>query len=283
MVKFATLLSEQNSGGAMRKLIPLLILAMQSNLSAWFSEKPIVVLIPSYKNEQWVEKNLRSVLTQRYKNFRVIYIDDHSPDRTYEIADRVIRDINRDIQIDLIYNETRKGALRNIYEAVNMCADDEIIVTLDGDDWLPHRSVLKIIHKNYSSKTPIWLSYGSYRDSRGKKGMPKDLTDDIIERNAFRESCRPSHLRTFYAWLFKKIDKQDLLYKGEFYPMAWDLAMMIPMMEMAGKRQVHIKDVIYTYNVENPISDFATNIEFQQYLDSHIRSKPKYSPIKGAK
>src|SRR3989304_6153185 len=47
-----------------------------------FNEKPIVVVIPSYNNKQWYQKNLDSVLTQNYHNFRIIFIDDASPDGT---------------------------------------------------------------------------------------------------------------------------------------------------------------------------------------------------------
>ena len=45
-------------------------------------ERSIVVIIPSYNNVRWVEKNLMSVFEQKYENFRVIYIDDCSTDGT---------------------------------------------------------------------------------------------------------------------------------------------------------------------------------------------------------
>jgi len=33
---------------------------------------------------------------------------------------------------------------------------------------------------------------------------------------------------------WKKIAKEDLMYEGKFFEMAWDLAFMFPMLEMAG-------------------------------------------------
>jgi len=41
-------------------------------------EKSMVVIIPSYNNESYCEKNLTSVFSQQYENYRVIYIDDCS-------------------------------------------------------------------------------------------------------------------------------------------------------------------------------------------------------------
>ena len=46
--------------------------------------KPFVVIVPSYNNSEWVERNLRSIFEQKYDNFRVIYIDDASTDGTWD-------------------------------------------------------------------------------------------------------------------------------------------------------------------------------------------------------
>ena len=56
-------------------------------------EKPIVIVIPSYNNKDWYEKNLKSVLTQNYKNYRIIYLDDVSTDRTGELIKKFIKKI----------------------------------------------------------------------------------------------------------------------------------------------------------------------------------------------
>src|ERR1700733_7929082 len=52
--------------------------------------KPIVVVIPSYNNPPYCERNLRSVLDQKYDNFRVIYIDDCSADNTYASVQQLV-------------------------------------------------------------------------------------------------------------------------------------------------------------------------------------------------
>ena len=42
------------------------------------------------------------------------------------------------------------------------------------------------------------------------------------------------HLRTFKVGLFKKIRKEDLMLNGKFYEVNADMAVMIPLLEMAG-------------------------------------------------
>ena len=56
--------------------------------------KKIVIIIPSFNNRQWYERNLTSVVAQEYDKFRVIYIDDCSSDGTGELVNDFIADRN---------------------------------------------------------------------------------------------------------------------------------------------------------------------------------------------
>ncbi|MGE0670989.1 MAG: glycosyltransferase, partial [Parachlamydiales bacterium] len=49
---------------------------------AELEEKPMVVVIPSYNNKNWYQRNFDSVFFQKYDNNRVIFIYDSSPDCT---------------------------------------------------------------------------------------------------------------------------------------------------------------------------------------------------------
>lgn len=242
--------------------------------------KKIVIAIPSYNNSKWFEKNLASVVTQNYpvEDFRAIYVDDCSPDKTGELVEKYIADNNLSSRIKLIRNETRKGAMRNLYDIIHSCEDDEIIVTLDGDDWFAHSEVLMKLDSVYSDPN-CWMTYGQYQSwPDGNIGCSKQIPPPVTETNNFRRApwCS-SHLRSFYTWLFKKIEEKDLLDpKGNFYPMAWDLAMMFPMLEMSGPRAKFLSDILYIYNVENPINDYKINLQLQQGLEMVIRAKPRY-------
>lgn len=243
--------------------------------------KKIVVIIPSYKNEKWCQKNILSALSQDYENYNIIYIDDCSPDKTSEIVQKVIKDQGADKKVKFIKNSVRCGAMKNIYDAVHSCDDEDIIVTLDGDDFFSHTKVLQRISEEYNKD--IWVSYGSYQDVPNKtRGCCRPYEKNIIDNNLFRYAqWRASHPRTFKAWLFKKIPKEDFYDpQGNWLDMAWDLSFMIPLLEMSGDKHSYINDILYDYNNENPISDHVVNQRRQGFLDGWIRSKPKYSKIK---
>ena len=152
-------------------------------------------------------------------------------------------------------------------------------MSLDGDDWFFDNQVLKKINAAYASEN-IWLTHGTLIEYPGGHvtwSIP--IPKEIVEKNTFRQFRCPSHLRTFYSWLFKKIKLEDLLYKGSFFPMTGDFAIMFPMIEMAGDRHLFISDVTYVYNMANELNDNKVNAQLQRDLDVLLRSRSPYSRL----
>ena len=61
--------------------------------------------------------------------------------------------------------------------------------------------------------------------------------------------------------------------------MAWDLAFMFPMLEMAGTRSEYIKDILYVYNMSNPLNDHKVDNTKQVRLEREIRLKNPYQVL----
>ncbi len=255
---------------------------LYSALSCSEYEHNIIVIIPSYNNIQWYERNVRSAITQKYRNFEIIYIDDCSQDGTGEAVERYIASAQNacPAKITLIKNTQRHGALANLYTTIHACHDEAIIVVLDGDDWFAHDRVLTIINSVYKGRH-VWLTYGQHRLYPSKRrGICKPYADTVVNANAYREEeWLASHVRTFYAGLFKHIKLEDLLYESAFFPMAWDLACMLPMLEMAGGNYTFINDILYIYNNDNVLNDHKINEKLQVQLAGTIRSRPRYKKL----
>src|SRR4029077_11743651 len=130
-----------------------------------------------------------------------------------------------------IDNQTRKGALQNLFETIHKIHPRKVIVTVDGDDTLAHERVLERVAAEYSNKK-VWMTYGNWesRPVGGMRSTCKPFPASILKTKAFRSfKYISSHLRTFYAKLFHLVKKEDLLIDGIFFPVAWDLAFMFPM------------------------------------------------------
>tara|TARA_R100001129_G_scaffold94492_2_gene64335 strand:- start:1614 stop:3608 length:1995 start_codon:yes stop_codon:yes gene_type:complete len=239
------------------------------------------IIIPLYNVEKWIKICIRSVRAQTYKNFQCIILDDISTDNSVEV---IKKEIANDDRFKLVVNENKAFALKNIYDGIQMSnpSSEDVIVTLDGDDWLAGRDVLKRLNEIYSAEK-CWLTYGSYAEYpsniRGK--FAKQIPAQVIEGNSFRqhEWCS-SHLRTFKYHLWNRIKKEDLLdTEGNFYKMTWDLAFMFPMLEMAGHKSKFIRDIMYVYNVDNPLNDHKVDNTYQINLEREIRAKEKYQRV----
>lgn len=268
----------------MKKLLLICLATFFGSTSAQadqaVQELPIVVVIPSYNNIKWCAWNLDSVLAQNYTNFRVIYIDDVSSDGTGAAVQDYLQKKGWSDRVTFIQNTQRCGALCNLYRAIHSCADHEIICSLDGDDALAHPGVLARVNREYQNSN-VWLTYGEYMEwPTQKTNMCRAIPTDVIQHNTFRSlPVIYSHLRTFYAGLFKCIRKEDLLYEGKFFEMTWDMAMMLPMLEMAGERHRFIPEVLYLYNRMNVISDCYKNQKLQEHLARVIRKMQPYSRL----
>lgn len=245
-------------------------------------ERYIVVIIPSYKNSQWVDKNLGTILSQNYDNYHVVYIDDQSPDDTFERAQNLVKTMGQSDRVTLICNKERQGALANLYHAIHACPDGAIVATYDGDDWIPDgcTNAFQILNEAYSDPN-VWMTYGQFETFPGKHlGICHPMPERIVQEKSYRkEQWFTSHLRTFYAGFFKKIKKEDLMIDGEFYSVAWDQAFMLPMLEMANGRIKFIEDILYVYNQANPLNDFKQHLRKQLHYERLIRRKQPYNAL----
>jgi len=239
------------------------------------------IIVPSYNNEKWLHACLTSVKLQNYDNYQCIVIDDCSSDKSVEIIEE---EVNNNPKFVFIKNETRKLALRNIYEAIDASNPDreDIIITLDGDDWFATKNTLEILNAAYS-ESDCWMTYGSYMEypskSRGK--FSRQIPNNIIDSNSFRESeWMSSHMRTFKYKLWKKIKKEDFLEEdGRFCDGAWDMIFMFPMLEMSGYRSKFIQNILYMYNRDNPLNEDKVNHPKLYRSETRIRNKTKYERI----
>lgn len=244
--------------------------------------KRFVFVICSRNNAKWVEQNLNSAFCQEYPRdkFRFIYVDDNSSDGTADLVSEYVTRCQEWDRFTLIRNQSWQSIMPNHYKAAHLCEDDEIIVHLDGDDFIKHNLVLHLLNKVYSYDD-VWLTYGQYENwPVPELGFSVDVPIHIAEHNQFREmGFWYSHLRTFYAWLFKKIALKDLMWKGSFIPTTpnIDYLIMFPLIEMAGAHHYRfISDSIYLYNRTNSLSTCNMPIKIEI---APAREWQKYKPL----
>ena len=229
----------------------------------------------------YIEKCINSVKNQNFGNYKMFLIDDMSTDNTKDIIKELIMD---DSRFTLIENTEKKFKLKNFDDLImdeNFFDDEDIIVELDGDDWLYNEEVLEIIDKKYRNNNNLWLTNGSFVYSDGRIGFSSKSNYKSVRTDIFTFS----HLRTWKCHLWRKIDESSFLDEnGEYFKSAADVAYSYPMVEMAGKNHYEfIPNILLVYNEESPYNDHkpgsSAGINDQFRCAQIIRNLPKYKSL----
>lgn len=94
----------------------------------------ISVIVPVYRVEKYLERCVKSILSQTYKNLEVILVDDGSPDQCPAICDACAE---KDARVKVIHQENK--GLSGARNAGIDAASGEYLAFVDSDDYVsPH-------------------------------------------------------------------------------------------------------------------------------------------------
>lgn len=91
----------------------------------------ISVIVPVYNVEKYLDRCVKSIVNQTYKNLEIILVDDGSPDRCPAMCDAWAE---RDSRIKVIHKEN--GGLSDARNAGMEIASGTYIAFVDSDDWV---------------------------------------------------------------------------------------------------------------------------------------------------
>jgi glycosyltransferase involved in cell wall biosynthesis len=241
----------------------------------------IRVLTTSYNAIDWIDKTIDSIQNQTITDFKVYITDDLSTDNSREYVKGLIAGDNR---FELIENTEKLYQPGNYWSVLQRkeIDNEDIIITIDGDDWLPTPTVFERVLRYYSENS-IWLTCGQFLEYHGENKYKMGFVSKPTNfKNLRTARWTSSHLRTFKAGLFRLIKKEDLYApSGNFWESTGDLSFMFPMLEMAGESRIKYitNDINLIYNVATPLNDFKVNLKQQLDYARLIRSKPKYKEL----
>jgi len=251
----------------------------------------LCVITPAWNCERWVARSLQSVQCQSYRNFRAVLIDDVSSDRTCEVARRAVAGDDR---FTVVRNEARSYPLANLVKGATLAggAPNDVIVVVDGDDWLAHDKVFECLAQIYSDPD-IWLTYGSSKlypqplkarlRRRPLRGVEREYPDVVSQNGLWRYyQFIAGHLRTYRRFLWEAIPDDRLRDgNGSYFSRAGDAASMWAMLELATAAHVrYVPQVLYVYNNSHGQNESSPATVDNQILASlTARSKPRCAPL----
>lgn len=118
-------------------------------------------LLITYNQERYIADALKSALSQDYDELEIIVSDDHSSDRTFEIAQEIAAEYHGPFKIILNRNPQNIGIGCNFYKAYTLSHGEWLFMAAGDDISYPDRCsyVRAVIDKN-----PDVLAIGAIRD-----------------------------------------------------------------------------------------------------------------------
>lgn len=222
----------------------------------------------------FLERALASIAAQQYPYKRICLVDDASTDPSQRT---LLEKYAAQHNWVALFQSRNLGAARNVlagYAALE-CADEDVCLVVDGDDWLFHDRVLDRLAFLYR-REDIWLTYGQYiADQTGEIGTTRWPSPSTIEKQRYRKRAwLYSQLRTYKYFLWRQIPFTEFQSEeGSYFGAGWDCAAMFAMLELAGSHFLHIPEILYVYNDQNPLSDFRVRRAKQRQASDEIRKR----------
>ena len=96
----------------------------------------ISVIVPVYNSEQYLDRCIKSIINQTYKNLEILLVDDSSTDNSGAICDAFEE---KDCRIKVIH-KANEGVSSSRNMALDI-ANGEFFVFVDSDDYIEEKYI----------------------------------------------------------------------------------------------------------------------------------------------
>lgn len=212
-------------------------------------DKPLLsVIVPVYGVEKYLDRCVRSLVLQSYKNLEIILVDDGSPDGCPALCDAWAR---KDERIRVIHqpNAGLSGARNSGLNA----ASGAYLTFVDGDDHIAPEMMERLMTVALASDCDMVQMGYMYEDAEGRREARKLEAASLEGREAVLEGLlgfragRENTCLLYFAW--GKVYKKEI-WDGLRFPVGMtyeDMAVM-PEVCLRCRRAAVLSDCDYYYN-----------------------------------
>ncbi|MEE1239491.1 MAG: glycosyltransferase [Acutalibacteraceae bacterium] len=175
--------------------------------------KPLIsVIVPVYKVEQYLERCIRSIISQTYQNLEIILVDDGSPDKCGEICEAFAQN---DSRIRVYHKENGGLSYARNFGAERACG--EYITFIDSDDYIAPNYIeyLLTLLKKYNADISACCMTETYEDTADYRRNDEIPNERIL---VGKEACRElfGNLYSVLVTACGKLYKSNIVKKYPF-------------------------------------------------------------------
>lgn len=201
----------------------------------------ITVFTPTYNREKTIERVYNSLLSQSFKDFEWVIVDDGSSDNSVKVIKKIIS-MNHSFSITFFENE-HGGKHRAVNKGLQL-AQGKLFFMLDSDDWLTDEALQTVI--DWEKKIPQGEKCaglcGCMQDPDGNlisKGLSKEYIFMPLT-TMIKNGISGDHADILFTDVFRNYPYPEI--QGEYH-----IAPGVPFLRMAndGYKLMFFNDVIY--------------------------------------
>lgn len=171
----------------------------------------ISIIIPVYNSEKYLEKCLKSVINQTYKNLEIIIVNDGSTDKSIEICKKIKERDNRILILDL-----QNGGVSYARNNGIKIATGAYIGFVDSDDYLKEDFVEKLYNGTDNGRNDMVICGYTCFDGSKKEENKKNIEEKLYEKEDFLEDFVKLKNAGMINTPWNKLTKSEIVKKYEF-------------------------------------------------------------------
>lgn len=243
------------------------IMPATTEYTSYCEQRRIVVVSPFWNAEKYIKQNILSVASQDYNNYIHILVDDASTDNSYNVAKETIDSLPVNVQdkFKLIKNNENKGAIANQIYGISYCKADDIVVLLDGDDWLLNNNTIFHYYNDLYDQG-YEFTYGSMWSVVDNIPLiSQDYPIEVKQNKTYREhhfnwKIPYTHLRTCLAKYFLTLNTDKFKVDGKWMKSGHDNPLFYELIEQIEPDKIYCnREIVCNYNDANPLNDYKIN------------------------
>lgn len=165
----------------------------------------VSIIVPVYNGEKYIERCLRSLISQTYDNIEIIVLNDGSTDHTGLILEKYAKLDDR----ILVINKGNSGVSDTRNQGLRL-ARGEFVQFVDSDDWLTSDATEKMVAGMMHQSEMVICDYNRVVDHNivVKGHIPQE---GRIERSQFALYMMKAPANYYYGVLWNKMFRMDII------------------------------------------------------------------------
>ena len=177
-------------------------------------QEKISIVVPIYNVEKYLERCIKSIINQTYKNLEIILVDDGSKDNCYNICEIYKKQDNR---IVVIHKEN--GGLSDARNVGLLNSTSELICFIDSDDYVQKDYIEMLYNNLIEFKADISVcGFSHEREGQKSKYEKREYTETYDSQEALKKMINLNSNFSVCAWnkLYRKKLFDNIEYPKEF-------------------------------------------------------------------